>query len=157
MKKLLSIFFILVMILSGFNSCVESKEKNDGDKESCCEIVKADSLAGLWNDAWNSKDRESLQRMIADDAVVMERDWKVEGKDSIFAQWIDKSLPLVSNLKTFPVYRCECCCCVTLSGTYTHEYSSPDGMKSERGNFTFVWREQEDKSWQLELMHMTVL
>jgi hypothetical protein len=122
---------------------------------TCSVAINADSLAALWNNAWNTKDSVALREMIAEKALVIDEDWTAEGVDSIFAKWIKFSLPVISNVKTMPLKVNSSCCCVSMTGFYTLDYTSKEGVKPTRGNFTFIWMLQEDKTYKLELMHMT--
>jgi ketosteroid isomerase-like protein len=94
--------------------------------------------------------------MIADDAVVLETDWQVAGRDSIMAKWITQSLPVISNLKTEKITDCVCCCCVSLTAFYSLDFTTKEGVVTEKGNFTFIWNQAEDKTWKLTLIHMDV-
>lgn len=152
---------IFIIALAAFTMSVsliscdsDRKEESCGDETSCAS-VSADSLARLWNNAWNTKNLEAIKGMIADDAIAMDRDWKVEGLDSIMAKWISVNLPAISNLTTEKLHESNCCCCVSLTGFYTLDVTTQDGVQKEKGNFTFIWKQQEDKAWKLEVMHMT--
>ena len=156
MKK--NLFLIAIVFLTmaiAFNSC-KCRKKESCSKKASCSMVKADSLLGLWNNAWNTKNLEALKGMIAEKAIVIEKDWKVEGRDSIMVNWISKELPKDNNLTTTPIAQCSCCCCVSYTGYYSLDIINKEGTKKEKGNFTFIWRMQENKSWKLELMHITV-
>jgi len=156
MKKNLlfvTIFFLTLAIT--FSSC-KGREKESFSEKASCSLVKADSLLGLWNNAWNAKNMETLKGMIAEKAVVIEKEWKIEGRDSIMVNWISKELPEVSNLTTTLITQCSCCCCISYTGYYSLNNTNKEGPKKEKGNFTFIWRMQEDKSWKLVLMHISV-
>jgi hypothetical protein len=155
MKKQISLIFtILLMAIIILPSC-KSTVTETATEEEKCKAISADSLAALWNDAWNTKNIESLKGMIADSALVIDHEWYFQGKDSIFTKWISPSLPVISNIKTMPLKTTSCCCCISLTGLYTLDYESTDGIKSSKGNFTFIWVKQEDKTYKLDLMHMT--
>ena len=153
-KQITFIFAILFMAIIILPSCKNTVTET-AKEEECCQTVSADSLAALWNDAWNTKNIEALKGMITDSALVIDHEWYVQGKDSIFAKWINQSLPIISNVKTIPLKTTSCCCCISLTGLYTLDYESKNGIKSSKGNFTFIWIKQEDKTYKLDLMHMT--
>ena len=155
MKKLITITFAAFMLAVFILPSCKNAETGDKSDSTCCQAINADSLAALWNNAWNTKDSVALRGMIAEKAFVIDRDWSVEGIDSIFAKWIKFSLPVVSNVKTMPLKVNSSCCCVSMTGFYSLEYQSKEGIKPSRGNFTFIWMLQEDKTYKLELMHMT--
>jgi hypothetical protein len=71
------------------------------------------------------------------------------------AKWISGTMGKISNVKTTPLSTSTCCCCVSMTGLYTLEYTSEKGVVPAKGNFTFIWTKQEDKSYRLELMHLT--
>ena len=157
MKKNLILIVVatLLAIPVLFTSCKEAK-KEAATEESCCAKVSPDSLIALWNNAWNTKNMDALKAMIGDSALVIDRDWYVKGKDSIFAKWISTSLPVVNKVQTSPLKISQCCCCVVVTGLYTLEFTTKDGKTvPSKGNFTFHWQQADDKSWKLELMHMT--
>jgi ketosteroid isomerase-like protein len=155
MKKQI-IFAIAILMVSGFFfSCCRNSDNECATEESCCTTVSADSLAMLWNNAWNTKNLEALKGMIADSALVMDHEMVIRGKDSIIAKWITPGLPVISNVTTTPLKTLSCCCCVSLTGLYMLDYQSGDKTVPARGNFTFTWIKQEDKSYKLEMMHLT--
>jgi hypothetical protein len=150
----LSILTIFILALFIFQSC-----KNSGTGAQCntnsCQSVNADSLANLWCVAWNTKDSVALKGMIAEKALVIDKDWTVEGRDSIFAKWISGSLPSISNVKTKGLRTTSCGCCVSQTGFYKLDSSTKEGVKSQTGNYTFVWMQGEDKTYKLEVIHLT--
>lgn len=158
MKKLTLLFATVMLVFSiSISSCKESAKDQSASADSCCTVtVTSDSLIALWNDAWNTKNAEALKNMIAEDAVVLETDWQVAGRDSIMAKWITPSLPVISNLKTEKVTDCICCCCVSLTAFYSLDVTTKEGVVSEKGNFTFIWNQDDDKTWKLKLIHMDV-
>ena len=155
MKKQAYILILPILFFAfAFTSCDCCKKDSCDDKTSCT-VVKTDSLVKLWNNAWNTKNLEALKGMIAENAIALDKDWKVEGRDSIMSKWITVNLPAISNVTTEPLRECSCCCCVSLTGFYTLDVTTQEGIKKEKGNFTFIWKLQDDKTWKLELMHMT--
>jgi ketosteroid isomerase-like protein len=156
MKKKMPIF-LAMLIMAGFifTSCKNTSTETAAKEESC-QMVSPDSLIALWNNAWNTKNLEALKGMIADSAIAMDHEWYVQGKDSIFAKWITPSLPKISNIATTPLKVNSCCCCVGVTGLYTLDYATDKGeVAHSKGNFTFIWTKQEDKTYKLETMHMT--
>ena len=156
MKKTISVLTLALIALSlSFSSCHNvKKDANCGDEK--CDVVKPDSLLRLWINAWNTKNSEALKNMIADKAVMLEKDLKIEGRDSIMTKWVSKSMPAISNLNCDRIASCTCCCCISATGFYKLDVTVPQGKSKETGNFTFIWKKQDDKSWKLELMHLTV-
>lgn len=153
---LLSNAFLLILTIT-FTSCKEGAKDQTTSDSACCAVgVKTDSLIGLWNDAWNTKNLDALKNMIAVDAVVLETDWKVSGRDSIMANWIKVCLPVISNLKTEKITECICPCCISLTAFYSHDFTTEERVVTEKGNFTFIWNLAEDKTWKLKLIHMDV-
>jgi hypothetical protein len=74
MKKQI-LFASAILLLAGFlYSCCRNSGSECATGESCCQTVSADSLIGLWNNAWNSKDLPALKGMIADSAMVIDHD-----------------------------------------------------------------------------------
>lgn len=155
MKKLIPFTIVLFLLTILFFPSCKNVENKEVKTDSCCQKVNTDSLIALWNTAWDKKDSASLWNQIADDAMVIDHDWYTKGKDSLFAKWIRLSLPHISNIKTMPLQTCVCCCCVSITGFYTLEYTSKEGTKPERGNFTFIWNQADDKTWKLKTMMMT--
>jgi len=155
MKKQIMITATILMMAGTFFSCCRNSDKECATEEACCATVSADSLAMLWNNAWNTKNLEALKGMIADSALVMEHETVIRGKDSILAKWIVPSLPVISNITTTPLKTLSCCCCISLTGFYSLDAKTGDSTAPSKGNFTFTWIKQEDKSYKLEMMHLT--
>ena len=155
MKKNLCIAAIVLLAMAvSFGSCNCRKKEACKDEKTSCSVVKADSLLGLFVNAWNSGKTETLKGMIAPDAVILSKDWKAEGIDSVMVKWILKEVPNDHNLATTPIKTCTCCCCISYTGYYTIDITEKKGIRKETGNFTFIWKKQEDKSWKLEVMHI---
>jgi len=153
-KEITLISAVFMMAIFIFSSC-KNNVKDDTAQDECCQSVSSDSLAALWNNAWNTRNLEALKGMITDSALVIDHEWYFQGRDTIFAKWISQSLPVISNVKTIPLKTISCCCCVSLTGLYSLDYETKEGLKSSKGNFTFIWLKQEDKTYKLDLMHMT--
>ncbi len=158
MKKGIIILVLSVFTLAViFTSCNRAEREKSCEDQTSCIKVNSDSLIQLWNNAWNTKNLEAFKGMIADNAIAIDKEWKVEGRDSIMSNWITKNLPVISNVKTELLHECNCFCCVSLTGFYTLDVTTKEGLKTEKGNFTFIWKLQDDKSYKLEVMHMTQL
>ena len=153
-KKFFIIIAIFLPAFFAFFSCQNPGTENSAD-DPCCQSVSADSLIALWNDAWNTNDLDALKGMIADSAFVIDHDWSTRGKDSIFAKWINPSLTVIGNLQTTPLKTTSCCCCVSMTGLYSLDYTSKEGVSRAKGNFTYIWTLQQDKTYKLVLMHLT--
>ena len=147
----LTIVFLAIFV---FQSCKNTKTGAQCGTNSC-QAVNADSLTNIWCEAWNTKDSVALREMIAEKALVIDKDFTVEGRDSIFAKWISGSLPAISNLKTKGLKTTSCGCCVSQTGFYKLDSATKEGVKSQTGNYTFVWMQAEDKSYKLEVIHLT--
>lgn len=139
--------------LTAFSSCVTKEEKII--IQAPATAVNVDSLMGLWNQGWNTKDTILLESIIAENGFVMMGNYELAGRDSIMQNWVRQNIPVVANLQTTSRV-------ITVAGDaawYTGYYTLDvviDGEKtgSEEGNLTFVWRKQADASWKLEVMHM---
>jgi len=153
MKKTSTLIIIALLGMAVAFSC-KSPKKEAGCNDENSQVAKPDSLLGLWINAWNTKNTEALKNMIAEKALVMDKEWKVSGRDSIMAKWININSPVISNLNCDRVASTICCCCVSATGFYKLDVTTKEGVHKETGNFTFIWKKQDDKSWKLELMSL---
>lgn len=117
--------------------------------------VSPDSLIQLWNAAWNANDSTAIANMFNNESVVLETQWQQEGADSIMQSWVLGQLPQVSNLKTEKVASGVGDGMAFYTGFYTLDVTSNDSIVGKaNGNFTTIWKLQDDKSWKVKLIHL---
>lgn len=156
MKKNLYLLIVGLFGLSiAFYSC-KNYNKACKENDEKCAMVNVDSLLDITNKAWENKNTEAIKNTLAEKAVVLTNEGKIDGRDSIMAKMVKFDPDVTAKLECVPAYKCVCCCCASYSGQYTMTMAGKDKTTTEKGTFTFIWRQQKDDSWKLVLMHMAV-
>lgn len=145
--KIISAFLVLIMIASCTSKTVNVKADNSA-------VVNPDSLMGIWNSAWNSKDSVTISKLFTKESqVVFAADERLVGSDSIMGKWISKHLPMVKNLKTNKFSSGATAYMAYYSGDYTLDIFNKDSkIGADAGCFTAIWKKQNDNSWKMELL-----
>lgn len=150
-KSLIPALSAIVILLFLSSACNQS---NDSKSDNINNTVSADSLMNEWNVAWNKHDSTAISNMLADNSVVVfSTKERLIGNDSIMANWVNKNLPTVTNLKTEKISSSSSSEMVFFNGTYTLDITENDSITgADTGGFTFVWKLQDKKDWKIELL-----
>jgi uncharacterized protein (TIGR02246 family) len=117
--------------------------------------VSVDSLVNEWNTAWNANDTLAISEMFNANSVMLSGEWKVVGKDEIMTKWVNGQLQTVANLQSTKVTEEVTSDMALYTGFWTLDQTSNDSIVgTSKGNFSAVWKKQEDNSWKIALMHM---
>ena len=149
-KKILYIFLIGLVV----SSCTTSESKQDISTPKIA-LVSVDSLTNNWNEGWNQNDSASIASMFTEKTIVMEGDWVVTGRKSIMEEWVINQMPKIDNFRTEKISSGVTADMAYYSGIYYLDVVRNDSIvgKSE-GNFTTIWKKQDDNSWMVEFLHM---
>ncbi|MFN3999947.1 YybH family protein [Algoriphagus sp.] len=135
-------------------SCTTPESKEDTSTLEPA-LVSVDSLTDNWNEGWNNKDSASIASMFTETTVVMEGDWIVTGRDSIMEKWVINQMPKMDNFKTDKISSGVTADMAYYTGTYSLDVVNNDSIVgNSQGNFTTLWKKQDDNSWKVELLHM---
>lgn len=138
---------------TAMNACDSAHMKKC--EKTACKYLMADSLIGIWNSTWNSRDVEAIKKLFAKDAMLVAGDWKLEGIQAITDEWISTSAPTIANLSTTALKKDAKCKFAFSSGTYTHDVLKENKVDYQaNGVYTIIWKRKCDKSWKVELVNI---
>ncbi len=146
--------FCIALTCLVLSSCETPENKQDIPTLTIV-FVSVDSLENNWNEGWNKKDSASIAGMFTDETVVMEGDWIVKGRKSIMEEWVIRQMSKIDNFKTEKISAGVTADMAYYTGTYTLDIVNNDSIVgNSQGNFTTLWKKQDDNSWKVELLHM---
>ena len=145
---------LLPCLLFVFVSCNQSASVNKTPAEN---KISTDSLLKAWNKAWNDRDSAAIIAQLTDDAVMLSASKTMNGKPEIANKFVSRFYKSMLNLQAKKVYESAAGDMAVQAGTYTHEIQNADSTKknaSDGGGYTFVWKQQADKSWKLRFLEL---
>lgn len=152
--KLIPLFLLMLLTIAcGENRGQEAHRESDQMAIAGEERGEVDQVMDRWKQAWNNNDSESLEKMAADDAVLL---FFGEAKtNGDLKKWISEtsawmkdlnSTPLVKNVGENMAYE---------AGTFTHRSKANDTMQYE-GAYVVVWeRPGKEGEWKIKLMDVS--
>lgn len=117
--------------------------------ETATRAADPDQLLQRWDEAWNQNNIDSLQNLLADDAVLL-----MEGEEystSDINDWMRENSQAMRDLKTEAKVKRSTGDVAYQAGTYSHGLKENDTLEFN-GTFTFVWERQNDDEWKVRLM-----
>lgn len=117
--------------------------------ETATTAADPDQLLQRWDEAWNQNNIDSLQNLLADDAVLL-----MEGEEystSEINDWMRENSQAMRDLKTEAKVKRSTGDVAYQAGTYSHGLKENDTLEFN-GTFTFVWERQNDDEWKVRLM-----
>ena len=136
MKPIFS--FLIALLL--FTSCTKTEEKGN-----------VSQLNSKFIGAWNAKQADSVNAMIADDAHFLQGNVHYSGKAQIAQNWVNKTMNNINNLKTSVVSTSADNETAYEAGTFSVDVpsQSPDEPNATGdGNFILLWKKINGK-WKL--------
>lgn len=141
----------IIVLCIGIVGCSQQREKH----VDAARVVNVDSLSTIFLQAWNTADSAAVMNTIAANAVVMNDSMIHRGTDAIATRWISGGVKVISNIRTVSLTRDGIGEIAYDAGTYTLNLAPPGGpVLKEHGNYTLVWKKQNDGEWKLVLIHI---
>jgi ketosteroid isomerase-like protein len=134
--------FIIVLFVSlFFAGCTKTDE-----------AVDVQELNRDFVSAWNNKDADKLEDMMADDVDFIQGEIHYSGKAEVVNKWVDETIGTISKLKTNVVNSGVDEHIAYEAGTFSVDVL-PEGPGQPagfgEGNFMLLWKKGEDGNWKL--------
>jgi ketosteroid isomerase-like protein len=141
---------VLAFFLLWFFSCQSENPSQRMVEES--EPANTPELLQQWNNAWNRNDVESIQGLIAENAVFLLHGEQYSA-EALYS-WMSANAAAVKELYTEALQSSSCGNMAYVSGTYQHGIQEHDSQQL-RGTFTFVWERQQKNEWKIKVLDIS--
>ncbi|GAB3560864.1 hypothetical protein GCM10027578_00230 [Spirosoma luteolum] len=116
------------------------------------EAVSVQSLNQQFIGAWNSKNADQINNMLADDIDFVQGEAHFKGKGEVSSKWVKETLPTLSSLKTSVLSSGTDSQIAYEAGTFSVDVLPEDGQQVRgygEGNFILLWKKGTDNTWKL--------
>lgn len=142
-RKFYTVFFAMSLSASAFGQAANNNKDI------------ADSLVNEWNVRFNSDIPSKMEEILAENVNEISGDAGNYGRDSVMVNFVEKRMPVISDLKAVNEFYSVSKDMVFTAGGYTLKVKKADGQFSEAmGNYTFIWTRQKDQTFKIEFIHI---
>lgn len=153
--KVIPLFFLLLLLSFGCEEKRDKEMQDETDRMAVAEVEsrEVDQMMEDWKQAWNANDAESLEKMAADDAVLL---FFGEAKtDDELNQWLRETSEWMKDLESTPLKKKVGDLVAYEAGTFIHSSKSNDTMQYE-GAYVVVWeRPAMEGEWKIKMMNIS--
>ncbi|MFD2933419.1 YybH family protein [Spirosoma flavum] len=134
-------FLGIALIAVSFTACSPSGE-----------TVNIQDLNRQFIDAWNNKNADKITSLLAEDMDFLQGNAHYKGKADVTKQWVQATLPTLTNLKTNVISSATDTHTAYEAGTFAVDLL-PEAPNQPRafgeGNFILLWKKGDDGVWKL--------
>ncbi len=116
------------------------------------EAVNVQELNQQFIGAWNNKDADKINALLADDVHFLQGNAHYKGKSEVADKWVKSTLSSLSDLKTNVVSSAADSQTAYEAGTFSVDVA-PAAANEPRGfgegNFILLWKKGADMTWKL--------
>lgn len=116
------------------------------------ESVDVHTLNQEFISAWNARDADKVNSMLADDVNFLQGEVAYRGKSEVSDKWVRETMGTIADLKIYPVSSDTDTRIAYEAGTFSTDVL-PSGPGEPRGlgegNFMLLWKKAEDGNWKL--------
>ncbi|MBJ6117938.1 nuclear transport factor 2 family protein [Pontibacter sp. BT310] len=137
MRSLIVLFFAVFL----FTSCQKTED-----------VKVVQDLNKAFIDAWNDKDENKLEEMLAEDVDFVQGEIHYSGKSEVAKKWVEETIETIDDLRLDVVSSGIDNKMAYEAGTFTVDVlpDAPGQPGGEgEGNFMLLWKKGEDGTWKL--------
>ncbi|NEM97924.1 YybH family protein [Pontibacter burrus] len=116
------------------------------------DIKEVQELNRAFIDAWNDRDENKLEDMMADDVDFVQGEIHFRGKSEVMDKWVNETIKTIDDLRLRTISSGISGDIAYEAGTFTVDVlpDAPGQPGGEgEGNFMLLWKKAEDGTWKL--------